>query len=772
MTPGQLGRRALLLLALTVAPAWAAERASLDKLKEMETELGTIQSNVEEIHRNFTERSGLIGVSEARQRYEDAVYLYLIGDYEPAATSFYILVESRALGNAELARESEWYLGECLFEMENYRTAAESFERILQAGPSHPYFADAVRRSLEIYALVGDVPRFDSIYNKYILTNIVPPTDNITYTLARSFHRRGEAARARALFESVPQGSAFYSRARFYMGVLDIEEKDLSGALVAFQQAEAAPVDSSEEKVIQDQSRMAIARIYYELQDWGHAVEWYQKLEKDSSIWADKLYESVWVYIRQEQWGEALRQVDIFLMAFPDHRYTARLKLLRGQLQMKSAEYEGARTAFEAVLTEYEPVVARLDQIQEDPTWARQVLGKMGTTNLTANTTGLPATALEMLVSDPEVGRASAAWRSLQDQRQDLAEAQDVVRELETALTDNPDALSAFVSASARLDASQGALLSMRSRLLEAENLYIRQNIPAASRKQLEILQEKREAAMARAAQLGGQRVAMDDRMQVYNLQVQEVQGRAARLSQVVQDSIALADSTLEAINSGQTRLKPEEAAQVRKELEARKLELVALAKDLEELQSEAVRRRVMRTVEGPEASGGDATSRAAVLAELDVIRQAQNGLRRQVVAADAGAFFAQVDRMWAQVDTAEKETDTTVGVLATARSREADMVRTRLAAQRQQVERLVAAVNTESTNTEALALTILRRGMRDVEGQFTTYVVDADTGIIDVYWQRKLVTTEQIGQLREEQAALLEELDARFGAIQQQLEE
>ena len=74
--------------------------------------------------------SGLIGVSEARQRYEDAVYLYLIGDFDTAATSFYILVQSRALGNVDLTRDSEWYLAECLFEMENYRTADEAYKDI------------------------------------------------------------------------------------------------------------------------------------------------------------------------------------------------------------------------------------------------------------------------------------------------------------------------------------------------------------------------------------------------------------------------------------------------------------------------------------------------------------------------------------------------------------------------------------------------------------------------------------------------------------------
>src|SRR4051794_20215025 len=99
LSPGSYGRVGLILALLLPAVARGADRPGPDRLRDLETEASALQGHSEEIRRNFTERSGLIGVGEAHQRYEDAVYLFLVKDYEPAATSFYILVQSRALGN-------------------------------------------------------------------------------------------------------------------------------------------------------------------------------------------------------------------------------------------------------------------------------------------------------------------------------------------------------------------------------------------------------------------------------------------------------------------------------------------------------------------------------------------------------------------------------------------------------------------------------------------------------------------------------------------------
>ena len=146
------GTAALVLLALLGAPAEAA-RSHGEDLDRIETKLNEIEGQVDRLALDFTQRRGLIGAAEARQRYEDAVYAYLIGEYESAATTFFALVESEALITEDLDLDSEWYLAECLFEMGNYTTAIDAYDHIVQSGNSHPFFVDAVRRQLEVCLL-------------------------------------------------------------------------------------------------------------------------------------------------------------------------------------------------------------------------------------------------------------------------------------------------------------------------------------------------------------------------------------------------------------------------------------------------------------------------------------------------------------------------------------------------------------------------------------------------------------------------------------------
>ena len=93
----------------------AAERSVADQLEGLDGEVAGAESRLDSLSRDYSQRRGLIGSEEALQRFEDAVYIFLIGEYDRAASSFYTLVESESLNNAALAQDSQWYLAECLF---------------------------------------------------------------------------------------------------------------------------------------------------------------------------------------------------------------------------------------------------------------------------------------------------------------------------------------------------------------------------------------------------------------------------------------------------------------------------------------------------------------------------------------------------------------------------------------------------------------------------------------------------------------------------------
>jgi TolA-binding protein len=791
------------LLALLCAPmAHAADKAAPDRLRGIETDAASLSRQSEEIRRNFTERSGLIGVGEARERYEDAVYLYLVKDYESAATSFYILVQSRALGNMDLARDSEWYLAECLFELGNYRTAEEAYRSISEKGPQHPYFPDAIRRLLEVYGIIGDVERFDRYYNDFIVTGKVPTTELISYTLAKSFYRRGEFNRAKGMFDSLPATSPYYSRARYFLGVLMIREKNYKQAITEFTTVQGVvPTDADQQQIL-ELSQLALARLYYETGDFAEASEWYGKIPGSSAFYADQLYESVWTFVKQanavlpddtvksvsrltpdevaaakaaedkarlkarDWWTAAMKQVAIFLDKYPEHKYAADLKILQGHLQMKLESYEDARVAYERVIDEYTPLVARLDAVNSSDQLRRLLEGATG--GESAMSERLPPFAMGMLLGDQSVSRAATAWRTVEEQKVELAASERIVKDLELALSGGDNVLGGFLVARQEIDSIRGAALSMRDRLLDAEAAWMRGRVPSQARSEIQLLQKERGAVLASVTEIDASSDRSSDRTGMYEQQVREVQQRAFRLSQVAQEARALASSAADQV--GQSKLSVAEADKVRASIVSEQRDLDGALTELESLQGEVVRKRVMRAVVAPVQEGDDAR-RVALVQRYDDLRRRLQAYRVQVTDPDAATTYAQLDRMWAGVSTLEASTGETSRVLQSSEAREIAAVRTRLARESQRVVELKRDITTRSAEAEAVAIKAVRTGIRGLEAEFRADVLEADKGIVDVYWLRKSAVSDEMTALGKEQARLLRELDDQFRIVRENLD-
>ncbi|MSQ00508.1 MAG: hypothetical protein EXR71_01285 [Myxococcales bacterium] len=784
-----------LLAALFLVPslALAADKATTDRVRDLEDELGRVSGEVDDTRLNFSERSGLIGVSEARRRYEDAVYAFLVGDYEGAATSFYILVQSRALGNADLARDSEWYLAECLFELENYRTSEEAYRSIVDKGGTHPYFADAVRRNLEVYALLGDDSGFTGYYNNWIVSGKVPATDIVNYTLAKSFARRGELARAKSMFDNIGPTSAWYTRARYQLGVLMISEGNLKQAIVEFQKVEAAVVTDADQRRVQELALLALGRVYYELGDFGQASGYYGKIGADSDEFADKLYEAVWSYVKQgaaaevglaaaapdsreaemaaddadARWRDALGQVDNFLMVFPEHRHTAQLHVLQGHLHMKLKEYDAARTAYEEVVAAYTPVAARLEALGEGTTEARRFVQRMGDTG---GTSGLPAYAVQMLLGGDRVSRAIAAYLETNRQEQELQRAERDVADLRTALSSEKDSLGMFVAARNQLTTMRGSALAMRSRLLSAELQYLRGRTSGPVRAELVSLSGELDKLVESGSASDSSVSVTTDRLQVYEAQVREVQQRAFRIQQVAEEALASGRSLSEVLSDGSTKLPPAEQERMRAELEIAWADLARSSGELDSLQSDVTRKKVLRSVESGSVQE-DQVGRASALVAFAKLRARVVSYRRAAQDTDSAAIFAQIDRLWTTLDALEKNSAEAARVVAVGEAREGQSVRQRLAATAQKVAELRRDIDGAGVAAEVMATRAVLAGLRDLELEFEADVIDAEKGIVDVYWLRRVENADERDMLVDERSELLQDLDDRFRVVRENLE-
>lgn len=481
------------VLLLLAPAAFAADRQTTERLQGISDDLDALSGNATAVQDNFTRRKGLIGVGDARRRYEDALYSYLVGDYAGAAMSFYILVQANALGQEALARDAEWYLAESLFELGNYKTALEAYQAIIDK-PNQPYGPDAVRRSLEVLSLIGDYKRFDSFYEKYIVSGKVPATDLVNYTLGKSFYRRGDRARAKSLFTGITASSPWFSRAHYFLGVMMIDEKNLQQAAVEFKRVVEAPTQDEEQKTVAEEGMLALARVYYETGDFKSSTSWYDKIPAESTRHSEALYESIWTHIKQEQWEEARSEAQSYLAANPEDRHTESLQLLIGHLHIKSRTWGNALDAYDKVSETYGSVSGRLDDVARSPNEVRVFLDRL---EAGQGTSGIPRFAMDMLLEDESTKRATDTWLAVGQERREIQDCDTMIAELQKALGGDSRELSSFVSARAQVDGMRGSVIRVYGRLLDAEAAWLKPRVDGAGKDELvKVLAEKDALAM------------------------------------------------------------------------------------------------------------------------------------------------------------------------------------------------------------------------------------------------------------------------------------
>lgn len=666
-------RSALLGAGLVGLLAFPAVSRAASTPADLDARVAGLAQRVDEVHRNFSERSGLIGVGEATERYKDAVYQYLLGNYEPAAISFYILVQSNALGNADLARDSEWYLAESLFELGDYSTATEAYRLIVNKGESHPYFPDAVRRSLEVFALTDDETNFDAYYKAFLETNRVRSTDLVTYTLGKAFYRRGEDARATERFSAIAPGSPYYARSRYFLGTVHTRAGDYPTAITEFKAAEAAPAADADGRKVQEEASLALARVYFETREYESAAVYYAKIPKESPSYADALRESVWTEIYQEHWTEAAKAADTFLAAFPSHRYTADMQILRGHLGMKERDFDSAEAAYKQAVAGYTPIAETLEAAARDEETLHALLTQIADGKGSSPNDAIPAFAEEMLRGDDHVGRVTSLWNETRHQQDELAFAEKLLSELQLALGGTNEKLTNFIVARQELAEVWSSSLSTRGQLLESEAAYLR-----------------------------------------------------SRGSSTVKTSVG------------------------------------DILKD---------RMLVTATASAAPSAQEEAATRHKVARNYTDLHNRLKSLRGGMTDSTSVETFARLDREWAGLDKVDVDNDAASALLDGSESREMAAVRERLTTQSQRLSTLRLQVDGAATATAALSLKVMGQGVGALAAGFRDDVLQADKGIVDVYWLQKTETSDSMTQLAKDQTKALEQLGDAYASLRENLQ-
>ena len=754
------------------------------RLESVDRGVAVVESRLAALEREYSHRRGLIGAHAADVRFENAVYDFLVGDYGRACTSFYTLVESEALVDAAVARDAEWYLAECLMEDGNRVTAVEAYQRVIDFGQAHPFFDDAVRRQLEAYGYLKDSDGFYGVYNRYIVTSVVPTTDEVRYSMGKSFYHQGDWTRAKSLFAEVSGDSEMYTRARYFMGAILVAEGQYESAIPQFERVtqhmppmkadgyygvggiqEFAARRAMESEVV-ELARLALGRIHYELGNYGQAQTHYRSVATESGQFADQLYELVWVYLKQEQWLDAINQIEIFLIAFPEHQYAFQLRLLLGHLHMRRGAYERALVSYEEVVDKYGPIQMRLAEIKLSPSKPDDFFGALVEAEAPeAVDQEIPAFAISLLAEDDHVGRAVEIRRELDRQDGDIEASRALIEQIAPVLRGGVQGIGTFFAGRTQIGGVQNDSLKIRVDVIDADLAILEEQAPSARSAEVRRLRLEFNALMARFNQIRSDENDASARQDAYAGQVDAVQASAAQGGQLAGQQMAEIQALKQRLVENASELSGQEVSDIHRRIAALEAGLKGDMGGLAQAASPATKRRVMSTVGGVD----DAVAQRRLLADdLGALRDDLVPLRAAV--GSERASFTRLDQAWDRALKVERRALSVMGKLERAEAVELRQMRAKLSEHMDAVIALNSEFVAVSGSATTVSSGVTRAGIGRVEGEFTETVMGADRGIVDVYWTRKAQVSDEIERLGEERGLRSRELDDRFQTIRQRM--
>ncbi|MBX2800295.1 MAG: tetratricopeptide repeat protein [Myxococcales bacterium] len=745
-------RRALVavgLVSLAVQAHAASYETEIDVIAAKSTE---ISDRVDEME-TATQPGAFLSNAEAITRFQDFLYLHLVGEHGPAAEGFFSLVTTGSLADSGLHRDAEWYLAESLLGMENYRTAEQRFAVIVK-DDTHPFREDGVRRLLELYAQWGDKESFRTLYNQEIVQGRVKPTGLITYSLAKSFHQQGDLEDAAGYFRNVESGNDWYGRARYFLGTIAVEQGDLPSAVEYFEEVVDLSIDGDIDRQVHDLALLGLGRIHYHLQDYYQASEFYNRVGGDSVYQADKLYEVIWTSIRRERWRDALNNVEIFLLAYPDHEYTAQLKLLQGHLNFQESNWTDALEAYEQVIADYGPVYDRFSTLSRPDSDAepevREVIEDV------EGAAGLPPYAVAMMRKDPVLGRAMVVFANLDEERRDIETSERLITDLRGFLS-TTGSVGSFEALRLEAIEQRSEIVRQRMALLEAQGEWMAGRAGGGEVGRLTSRVESLRSDFAPAeGAVAEARLILDG----YEKRVGRLRAEAAGVR-------GDADGAREEVETLRTRLTLatpmaddarretlERISDLEGDLDDARLRLQEIDQQLAGMQIP----HILDTVQ-PQVTDAGFASVGRLAEELRGARGSQGGSLAQridaadTLLADSYARLGDVLQGIGQVERSE------IGRIRKRFEREVDEV----ARQRNDYESTLTAAR-------AVSLQLTRGGFGRLEDFFANSILNADMGVVDVYWAQKLEVADELQRVREEKDELVADLERRFKLIREKM--
>ncbi len=315
---------------------------------------------------------------------ERALKLYDSDDYATSSIELNKVVEGQSGVDEANKQRAEFYMGKALLNMKYYSASLSYFDRIVQKGPAHRYYAKTLQWLAALSRFLPESAGVLEKIGKYTKADLEQPAlapvrDELYYLLGRYFYAKGNFKDAIDLFSSVPDKSEFYPKAKFFEGMTWVRQGnkgDTKQATDAFKailrKVKEYPDPKKMPPVLKEFETLAnlsLGRVFYATHQYDLSIKYYEKIPGPDSRggasidWLPSLFEASWAYYQLDNDSKALGNIHSINSPFFENEFYPESYILKAVIYFNRCNYDRSYEAINEFNAIYPDLKKEIDEV-------------------------------------------------------------------------------------------------------------------------------------------------------------------------------------------------------------------------------------------------------------------------------------------------------------------------------------------------------------------------------------------------------------------------
>lgn len=420
-------------------------------LNRLQVELNNIGSTIAVNANSISNLVAEIQHFPTEKRLVDGDLFFEMKDYEKASVLYMDLIQNPTFSQNNNYHRVLFRLGESLFQIRNL-VSARKYLKMVATPSAGQYLNSAIARLFEIAIQTKDFSGFDQ-YERLIESGGVFGVPELLYSYGKFLYHKGDLKKAEEMFLRVPVNSPPYSRARYFVGVIQSSTGRLDAALESFTISANQECVTDEDREVKAFATQAVGRIYFELGKYQEAISTFKKVDTKSSAYLQTLLDIAWTYVKMGNEPEALATLELLLMNTAQGDLALKASALRGRLLSRINDPDAATEAYNEVSSTLSPITAELDKIANDPNELKRYFDWLIERETSKFQMEVPISerTRKWLESDPDIASIVSIFGDLAKEKEDVRESLEIIEKLLWALANPAGTIEAFPALKDRL---------------------------------------------------------------------------------------------------------------------------------------------------------------------------------------------------------------------------------------------------------------------------------------------------------------------------------